>query len=239
MPILRNDGTIVKSQGNGIGEVAILVERTLNELNIDVSTLSRGSGQNILVKCKNCSMEFLRRFNCINNKHSCNRYKLINNVQYKWCHSCGDYRHPNLFYHVTTLRNGFSVYCKTCAGNSERVKNSNRNRTLIGWMGLSLNKIKTRCAKKNRAFNIDVKYMTKVWNQQRGKCYYSNISMVFGIASLRSASIDRIDSSRGYVRGNVVWASQAMNYLKGRATISELRVFLHEMDINSALGFNT
>jgi hypothetical protein len=33
-----------------------------------------------------------------------------------------------------------------------------------------------------------------------------------------SASIDRIDSSLGYVKGNVRWVSRAMNWMKNEMT---------------------
>jgi len=50
---------------------------------------------------------------------------------------------------------------------------------------------------------------------------------------LNSPSVDRIDPSRGYVRGNVQVLSMRANMLKSNATAAELRKVAEYMDLFS------
>lgn len=50
---------------------------------------------------------------------------------------------------------------------------------------------------------IDYKYLKDVWECQQGKCYYSNIPMIYQNHAWR-ISIERLDTQKGYIPGNVV-----------------------------------
>lgn len=53
--------------------------------------------------------------------------------------------------------------------------------------------------------------LKEIWNQQNGKCYYSGISMVTKQNSDWMCSIERLDSQKGYVHGNVVLVCYEFN----------------------------
>ena len=50
---------------------------------------------------------------------------------------------------------------------------------------------------------IDVEFLTNLWEKQKGLCYYSNIPMNYNKAEWR-ISIERLDNSKGYIPENVV-----------------------------------
>ena len=57
-------------------------------------------------------------------------------------------------------------------------------------------------------------------------CVYSKVKLVHYSYKLKSdkiytASVDRIDSSKGYIEGNVQFVSQAINYMKGTMSHEE------------------
>lgn len=65
--------------------------------------------------------------------------------------------------------------------------------------------------------NIDIKYAWRLYKKQDGKCALSGVSIKFGSYDLKeetTASLDRIDSSRGYVKGNVQWVHKTVNKMK-------------------------
>jgi hypothetical protein len=88
----------------------------------------------------------------------------------------------------------------------------------FAWANRFLGIIK-RCAnRRNIIFNIS---RDDIWNQylkQNKKCYYSGVDIFFAYKekdrSLQSVSIDRIDSSKGYTKDNIVIVHKKINILK-------------------------
>jgi hypothetical protein len=78
-----------------------------------------------------------------------------------------------------------------------------------------LRRIKNR---KKHECNLDLQYLLDLWNKQEGKCIYTNISMVLPDGKLKgtmfTASLDRIDSSIGYLKGNVQFTLTPINFMK-------------------------
>jgi hypothetical protein len=68
---------------------------------------------------------------------------------------------------------------------------------------------------------VTEEYLTKLWNVQGGKCAITGHIMSrlagHGNSSVleTNASIDRIDSNKGYVPGNVQWVCWRVNRMKG------------------------
>ena len=69
--------------------------------------------------------------------------------------------------------------------------------------------------------------MLDVWNKQQGICIYSKVQLqkcsnINFNDRVYSMSLDRIDSSKGYVKDNIQFISIAMNYLKNSMTHQEM-----------------
>ena len=74
-----------------------------------------------------------------------------------------------------------------------------------------------RAAKKGREFNIELCDIT-----------IPNTCPVLGTPMV-APSLDRIDSSKGYVKGNVRVISKRANMLKNNATIEEIELVLKDL----------
>lgn len=84
--------------------------------------------------------------------------------------------------------------------------------------------------------NLDVMYLKELWDNQDGICPYTGIKMVlpqtsaeWHIHSLKKASLDRIDPSKDYERGNVEFVCLAINLAKNSFTREEMKEFLGEI----------
>lgn len=110
--------------------------------------------------------------------------------------------------------------------------NHRKNMGLEGRIRYALRKRLTRSqAKILNNYDIDTKYMLELWHQQKGRCFYTGIFMsppFFDSGDRFSASIERLDSNKGYIKGNVVWASVFVNRAKSNAGIPEF-VFMCKM----------
>jgi len=60
-------------------------------------------------------------------------------------------------------------------------------------------------------FNITMEYLWDLYILQDGKCVYTNLPISF---RAKTASVDRIDSSVGYIEGNVQWTHKDVNMMK-------------------------
>jgi hypothetical protein len=67
---------------------------------------------------------------------------------------------------------------------------------------------------RNIEFNISVNYGWKLFEKQNRRCALSNIPLIFSSKSAGTASIDRIDNTKGYVEGNIQWVHKDINRMK-------------------------
>lgn len=84
------------------------------------------------------------------------------------------------------------------------------------------NRAKKRAEQKNIAFNIEISDIIIP-----NKCPLLNIDIhqQIGGASDCSPSLDRIDTTKGYVKGNIKVISRLANIMKAHATIEQLSEF--------------
>jgi hypothetical protein len=83
--------------------------------------------------------------------------------------------------------------------------------------------------------NIDAEYLEYIFNKQNGCCpYYKkigvirkiNMNLIYVTFTSLAPSVDRIDSTKGYIKGNVVITFRGINQLKQRNTLES---FLKEL----------
>jgi len=67
---------------------------------------------------------------------------------------------------------------------------------------------------KTKGFDITKDYLLMLLKKQNNKCAISEINLIHDIGKPETVSIDRIDSSKGYIKGNVQLVCQFINYAK-------------------------
>lgn len=110
-----------------------------------------------------------------------------------------------------SLLSGHTLSCG-CIKNSI----SNKYEEISGgyWYNVKLN-----AKERNIEFNITIKYIWDLFLKQDRRCALSGERLIFvgnyrRNRKLQTASLDRIDSSCGYVEGNVQWVNKNINYMK-------------------------
>lgn len=69
--------------------------------------------------------------------------------------------------------------------------------------------------------------LRRMYDQQAGLCFYTDVEMVFGQGRLpNSLSLDRVEPAGGYTYDNVVLAANRANTIKQDLTLDELRAWM-------------
>ena len=81
---------------------------------------------------------------------------------------------------------------------------------------------------KTRQCTVTLEYVQNLWDEQNGKCAISGLDMKYKNNDLMSASVDRIDSSKDYIEGNIQLTCQWVNLAKSNATNEEILQILKQ-----------
>lgn len=119
---------------------------------------------------------------------------------------------------TTTLLYGRSNGCMSCTGNRGSAENNPNWKGYGEIPGEVMNRLRASC-KRARLLELDVdcEYLDVLWKTQKRRCFYSGRPLEI----MKTASLDRIDSSRGYVKGNVQWVHVDVNRAKWEMSSDE------------------
>ena len=68
-------------------------------------------------------------------------------------------------------------------------------------------------------------YLISLWKKQDGKCYYTGLEMSltgYSDGNQKAFTVDRIDSSKGYIDGNIALCCSIVNKMKQNLSLNEL-----------------
>lgn len=92
-----------------------------------------------------------------------------------------------------------------------------RHGTYVGKLSKdAFNKIKNNAKNRSISFEVDMQYLWNLYEKQNGICALSGLNIEFSmrVKDKRTASIDRIDSNKGYIEGNLQWIHKDINRMK-------------------------
>ncbi len=101
--------------------------------------------------------------------------------------------------------------------NRHNYKNWKGHKEITGkWWG----GIKRGAVKRGHKFEVTMDYVWDLFVQQNRKCALSNLPIAFALTNRQraTASLDRIDNTKGYIKGNVQWLHKDVNYMKQKYT---------------------
>lgn len=147
--------------------------------------------------------------------HRKTRHKPI--ITEKTCFECKKTFSVNDFYTLNTGR-GYTKYssrCKKCEINDNKIRLDKSPQSRASTLYSSA---KTRCKIENIPFLIEKKDIINQYNNQRGKCYYTGVSMSPARKTENLMSLDRVDPLGGYTKENIVLCCWNINEMKKNRT---------------------
>jgi hypothetical protein len=157
------------------------------------------------------------------------------------CTKCNEEKELDQFHKSKSTSDTWFTICKLCK-NTKRTANRDNtilNSSLESFLENILKDALRRDKKKERESDIDVKYLVDLWNTQAGKCYYSGRQMLYNLSRQNlpenkrihpeRVSIDRIDSAKGYIKGNIVLCCWTANNIKQDLTVEEYKKWITDI----------
>ncbi len=93
---------------------------------------------------------------------------------------------------------------------------------------------KFNAARNNKQFLVSIDYLGDLFEAQNGVCALSGLPITLSVSTDHNgnhtdanASVDRIDSSKGYIKGNVQWVHKYVNVLKNGFSQDEFVYLCH------------
>jgi len=106
---------------------------------------------------------------------------------------------------------------KSCGCINKQI--GSNNRSYKGYKELSscfFNSIKNGAIRRNLEFSITIEDMWNLFLKQNKKCIYSGWDLLLPSSKKleKTASLDRIDSTKGYIIDNIQWVHKDINVMK-------------------------
>lgn len=79
--------------------------------------------------------------------------------------------------------------------------------------------------------DITPEYLKQLWDSQHGICPYTGFDMELIGNSLNQASLDRIDSTKGYIKGNVEFVCLFINLAKNKFPKEDVQEFIERLKL--------
>ena len=145
------------------------------------------------------------------------------------CDQCGTSFYKNKKELTRSNKNNRKHFCcRQCVG-LHNVKNflnakscyliklhSNNKKSEDTKFGYHLRNIK----KRGKEIDVTINDLKTQWDKQNGTCPFTGIKLVISSyakidkSPIYLASVDRIDSNKGYIKDNIRWVSRAINFMK-------------------------
>lgn len=214
------------------------IEKNENEFN---KNKIKKSGRSSI--CKLCHKEY-RRLHYLKNKEKVldqvNSYRAENNLDKTYSKRVEKLKlkFPNITFNNVKSGRTYQVFCSYCSSEYFKKKTEIKEKNFCSVRCRNLDKkihflknyllgIKKRAIKKNIEFDLDEKYLEELIKNQNGLCGITNVPVIIPQKNetkiYETASLDRIDNSKGYIKGNVMWVVLGINYMKNRHSNEDLK----------------
>lgn len=160
----------------------------------------------------------------------------------KKCSKCQTVKQLTEFNNTKTNKDGLSYLCQPCNKESSRAYRERNHKRYYQaqkstrqmepvHVSQTLYGLKSRSKKKGLEVGVTQEFLLKLLQESDYLCAVTGLKMNLEIhprkkANPFKASLDRIDSDKGYTEGNVQWVCWAVNQMKSDRTVKEFEFWI-------------
>jgi len=161
----------------------------------------------------------------------------------KTCFCCKETRPTTEFFKHKQTQDGYHSWCKKCCKEGNKKSRAKTNLNIEGRAKIFLQNAQKSAAKRKQPFCLTISDILDCWKAQDAVCAYSGRNMTLEAGHLNTVSIERIDSSEGYIPSNTILVCQAINRMKSDfgledfyALCADVSQFLGDDNFNLCVG---
>lgn len=189
-------------------------------------------------KCEICQKEFTGDKTVRFCSRTCSSNRPLKHIDVNGklkCTKCNEDKDVSEFGKSKRVRCGYNNTCKVCFQKWEneylRSLGENLERCIVRQ--LRATKRRTKTGSKFENYNIDREHILELYSKQKGLCALSGIKMTLFCGGRghcnNNMSIDRIDNTSGYIKGNVHLTCAIVNLMRNKLSINELITYCKQI----------
>lgn len=123
---------------------------------------------------------------------------------------------------VHYLTSGYILKKPTCPQIEAHIYQSRLEHLSEHIIRMFWKRIISNATRRNLDFLITPEYLEEILLEQNYKCYLTGETLTFPKSVTdytHNASLDRVDNSKGYIKGNVMWCTIAVNLMKSDTSL--------------------
>ncbi len=147
------------------------------------------------------------------------------------CSKCGS-AHPPTYEHFfkhSQRSDGLHSWCKPCCKEGNRRSLEKAQSSVEGRAKAMLRNCQNSAEKRGQVCELTVESFRRMWDAQSGVCAYTGCEMSLRPGANDTMSIERIDSSLGYIEDNCVLVCAAVNRMKSDLPATDFYEFCRDV----------
>jgi hypothetical protein len=151
----------------------------------------------------------------------------------KHCSTCGELKPLELFTSNKSQPSGYMTYCKAC--NNERNKRYRKSESNLERASKRIfSYLSRRVREKGFELDFDYHFLEELYKRQEGLCAYTKVPLDLQAGTPNTLSVDRVDSSKGYLKTNVKLVTWVVNNCKQDLSLADFRDLCEKVLKNGA-----
>lgn len=159
----------------------------------------------------------------------------------KVCTKCKQTKSTDEYYKHSANKNKLQSQCKQCISLTSLQTKRNAYSTIPRYLKQLLRNTKSQAKVNNRKVSITLDDLMELYCTQKGLCKLSGIQLTRNLPEDNTEyniSIDRIDSSKQYIKDNVQLVANIINRIKTNLPQSQFISLCHLISKNNINGTN-